>query len=186
MKGVQARICDMCVKEDGFIIVAVLWILLALALLTSVYSVYVINAAPAAELIGEGLQFDALERSAVEIAAYRAARLGSLPTRVDEFKITLNGGSATVPVLSEAARIDINAAPKVLLISMFRSIGTGEEASLVYADRIIGWRSKAVVTNLLDDSETICIAIQGSYIRRHITPFHRPASWRIFGGFRRR
>ncbi len=42
---------------------------------------------------------------------------------------------------SEAARIDLNSAPKELLAGLFVGLGAPRPAADSYADRIIGWRS---------------------------------------------
>ena len=56
---------------DGFIIVAVLWILAALAALASVYAVYIANTAMSARIYGHRLKTEALVTAAVELTAYR-------------------------------------------------------------------------------------------------------------------
>src|SRR5271166_7157244 len=58
------------VGERGFILVAVLWILSALAVLSAVYSVYVSNAAVAAHVTDDGVNAEAAVRAGVELAAY--------------------------------------------------------------------------------------------------------------------
>ena len=57
-------------SERGFILVAVLWILSALAVLSAVYSVYVSNAAVAAHVTDDGVNAEAAVRAGVELAAY--------------------------------------------------------------------------------------------------------------------
>ena len=42
---------------------------------------------------------------------------------------------------SEAARIDLNAAPKPLLAGLFVVLGAPPDAAATYADRVIGWRT---------------------------------------------
>ena len=48
---------------------------------------------------------------------------------------------SSVSFVSEAARIDLNAAPKDLLANLFAGLGAGPEDAAQYADRIIGWRT---------------------------------------------
>ena len=62
--------------RDGFIIVAVLWILIALATLVSVYSIYVGNSAQALAAMDVGVEVEPLVSTALELTAYRVA----LPT----------------------------------------------------------------------------------------------------------
>src|SRR5690242_21696493 len=57
--------------HDGFIIVAVLWILVALAALASIYSIYIRNAALAVAVMDDELQADALVSAGLQLTAYR-------------------------------------------------------------------------------------------------------------------
>ena len=59
--------------RDGFIIVAVLWILVALAALASIYSIYINNSALAVSVMDDGLQAEALVSAGLELTAYRLA-----------------------------------------------------------------------------------------------------------------
>ena len=61
-------------RNDGFIIVAVLWILAALATLAAVIAVYVINSATAFAVHDERVQAEGLTRAAVEDERRRIAR----------------------------------------------------------------------------------------------------------------
>jgi len=56
---------------DGFILVAVLWILAALAALASVYAVYIANTAISARAYDHRLQTEALVTAGLELTAYR-------------------------------------------------------------------------------------------------------------------
>src|SRR6478672_7392031 len=68
--------------EDGFIVVAVLWILAALATLATIFSMYVINTATAFAVHDERLQAEGLARAAIELSVYQVtANPQALPTR---------------------------------------------------------------------------------------------------------
>lgn len=58
----------------------------------------------------------------------------------------------TVDFRTEAARIDLNLAPKELLAGMFVSLGARPDSANEYANRIIGWRSKAAADSATDES----------------------------------
>jgi general secretion pathway protein K len=129
--------------DSGFILVAVLWIVGALAVLASIYSTYAANAAAASHVADERLQAEASIRAGVELAAFQllavpeAARptRGALQARVGRTKVY-------VRYRSEGGRIDLNAAPRELLGGLFSALGAGEAAAASYADRIMGWRKK--------------------------------------------
>src|SRR5882672_6678183 len=55
---------------DGFILVAVLWILGGLAVLAAIYTLYVVNAATSLEVNDDRIQADASVSAALELTAY--------------------------------------------------------------------------------------------------------------------
>ena len=129
-------------RRDGFIVVAVLWMLGALATLASIYAVYVINTASAMSVNEERLQTEALMTAALELTAYRLTTTDAdnRPSRGD-FAFRLGRAAVAVGFRSEAARIDLNSAPKELLAGLFASLGAKYSDAEYYADRVIGWRT---------------------------------------------
>jgi general secretion pathway protein K len=134
---------DRAQRDDGFIVVAVLWILGILAALISIYAVYVANAAVSLSVNDDRVQAEALVSAALELTAYQltAVEEKSRPTTGD-FAFRLGRANVAVEFRSEAARIDLNAAPKELLAGLFATLGARYDDAEYYADRIIGWRSK--------------------------------------------
>lgn len=129
--------------ERGFIIVAVLWILIALAALTSAFAVYAGNSAVAARLGGDRLQADALTSAGLELAALRLlAESADNPRSSGEFQFQMGGATVVTRFRSEGGRVDLNAAPKELLAGLFTTLGAKPDDAGAYADRIIGWRKK--------------------------------------------
>jgi general secretion pathway protein K len=127
--------------SDGFIIVAVLWILGALATLISIYAVYVIDTAAAFSVHDDRLRGEALVSAAVELTAYQlTAPIQSRPTQ-GRFGFRVGQANVAVEFRSEAARIDLNAAPKELLVGLFAALGARRDDAENYADRVINWRS---------------------------------------------
>ena len=127
--------------RDGFIVVAVLWILAALATLASIFSVYVINTAIAFTIHDERLQAESLSRAAIELSVYQFLVNPQAPPSRGTTVFRLGNASVTAEFRSEAARIDLNSAPKELLAGLFTALGAPRPAAESYADRIIGWRS---------------------------------------------
>ena len=136
--------------RHGFIIVAVLWILAALATLVTIFSMYVINTATAFTVHDERLQAEGLARAALELTAYQATAATQpqqgqqaqavQPTR-GTFVFRLGNALVNTEFISETARIDLNTAPKELLSGLFAGLGAPRAQADYYADRIIGWRS---------------------------------------------
>ncbi len=143
MKARLAQLLRLRSGRDGFIIVAVLWILAALATLVTIFSVYVINTATAFTVHDERLQAEGLARAALELSAYQAAGAAqgqTAPTR-GTFLFRLGNALVNTEFMSESARIDLNSAPKELLSGLFAGLGASRAQADGYADRIIGWRS---------------------------------------------
>lgn len=136
-------------SSDGFILVAVLWILGGLAVLAVVYTLYVVNAAASLEVNNDRIQADASVSAALELTAYYlgAVKAQERPTS-GTFSFRVGRSNVAVDFLSEAARIDLNSAPQPLLAGLFRVLGAPSDAADAYAERVIGWRSPAVSQNL--------------------------------------
>jgi general secretion pathway protein K len=130
-------------RPDGFVLVAVLWILLLLATLATIYSVYVGNSAVALAANDAGIENELLTSAGVELAAYQlyGSDKETRPSR-GEFRVRLGRANLAVRFVSEAARIDLNEAPKPLLAGLFAALGAHPADAERYADRIIGWRTE--------------------------------------------
>ena len=129
-------------SEQGFVLVAVLWILAALAGLATIFSIYLSNSARALAVSDAGLQAEALVSGSLELAAYQLSLAGdSARPMQGSFHYRMDRADIFVAFVSEAARIDLNAAPKDLLAHLLSGLGAGPEDAAQYADRIIGWRT---------------------------------------------
>jgi general secretion pathway protein K len=129
-------------ERDGFVIVAVLWMLAALSILATVYASYVISTATGVKNYDENLKAEALVSAGLELTAYRELSLPirSRPTH-GQFSFQMDNAVVAVDYRSEASRIDLNVAPKNLLAGLFMALGTRVEDADFYADRVIEWRS---------------------------------------------
>jgi general secretion pathway protein K len=128
--------------SEGFISIAVLWILGALSLLVSIYAVYIINTASAFAVYDDHLKAEALVSASLELTAYQQQTLPAQarPTH-GVFSFRMGQANVDVQFSSEAARIDLNTASKQLLSGLFATLGARPDSAEVYADRIIGWRT---------------------------------------------
>jgi len=130
--------------SDGFIVIAVLWMLGALSVLVSVYAVYVANTASAFRAYDDHLKTEGLVSAALELTAYqlKTAAPQSHPSH-GHFEFRLGQANVAVEFQSEAARIDLNKAPKELLAGLFATLGARPDDANVYGERIVGWRTPA-------------------------------------------
>jgi len=129
--------------ERGFVLVATLWLLAALATLAAIYSTYTLNAATASHVPDQRLQAEEAIRSGVELAAYQALAVPETarPSH-GAFSAELGATRIVVAYQSEAARIDLNAAPVDLIGGLFASLGAAPDAAGEYAKRVEAWRKK--------------------------------------------
>jgi len=153
MKGTSSNSSTRRTTHDGFIVVAVLWILGTLSALVSIYAVYVINTASGFAVHDQRLHAEALVSAAIELTAYRqlTARALSRPTR-GQFNFQLGQADIAVEFRSETARIDLNAAPKQLLAGLFLALGEHRDRAEIYSDRIVGWRTAPTSSQDPEDS----------------------------------
>ena len=152
---------------DGFILVAALWIIAALATLAAIFSIYLANTALSLSVNDDTIQSEALVFSSLELTAYQASvpkpagpqltgpptgaganapqtrtRNAPPPPTRGDFGFRLAHADVAVNFISEAARIDLNAASPQLLANFFAVLGAPRQQAELYAERIVGWSRK--------------------------------------------
>ncbi len=165
----------------GFIVIAVLWILAALSALVLIYLTYVTNTAVVVAGTSDRVQAEALMTAAIELAAYQLTAVKEDARATSgTFDARLGAARISVTFHSEAARIDLNAAPKGLLSGLMIGFGAAPPDAASYADRIIAWRAATELGD--DDPENSLYRSSGvAYLPRH-APF--PSSeelWLVHG-----
>jgi general secretion pathway protein K len=128
-------------RADGFIVVAVLWILGALATLASIYAVYVVDTAMAFGVHDDRLKSEGMVTAGVELATYLITAKPDERQTQGAFTLRMGQANVTVEFRSEMARIDLNVAPKELLTGLFTVFGANPTNAAIYADRVVGWRT---------------------------------------------
>jgi general secretion pathway protein K len=157
-------------NSRGFIVIAVLWILAALSALVLIYLTYVTNTAVVVANGADRVQTEALVTAGVELAAFQLSGVNEAvrPTS-GTFNARVGAGRVTVTFRSEAARVDLNAAPKGLLTGLITGLGANPSNAALYADRIMAWRAPTEAGE--NDPETSLYRTSGaSYVPRH-APF---------------
>jgi general secretion pathway protein K len=132
-------------SERGFVIVAVLWILMALSTLAIIFSLYLSGSARALSVNDTALQAEALVSASLELAAYQLL-LSDESARPSHgsFHFRMDNADVVVAFKSETARIDLNFASNEVLANLFAGLGAEKAAAQEDADRIIGWRTRPV------------------------------------------
>jgi general secretion pathway protein K len=156
--------------ERGFIVIAVLWILAALSALVLIYLTFVTNTAVVVAGSIDRVRTEALVQAGVELAAFQLiGRSEAARPTSGTFNARVGQGRVFVTFRSEAARIDLNTAPKSLLAGLMRGLGVDLADAVVYADRILAWR--APTERGSEDPENSFYRTSGSsYLPRH-APF---------------
>jgi general secretion pathway protein K len=169
-------------RDGGFIIVAVLWIMLALATLASVYAVYVVRTAYAVGPSDDRVNAEALFTAALELTAYQ---ISAVPKEkrpsLGRFNFRLGRATVVEQFRSETGRIDLNAAPKPLLANLFVMLGAKPEDADQFADRIIGWRSPPPQSGA-PDPEADAYRVAGRNYKPRGAPFQEVGElWLVLG-----
>ncbi len=157
-------------NSRGFIVIAVLWILAALSALVLIYLSYVTNTAVVVAATADRVQTEALVTAGVELAAFQLSAVNDAarPTS-GTFNARVGTGRVIVTFRSEAARVDLNAAPKGLLAGLIAGLGASPDNAALYADRIMAWR--APTESAESDPENSFYRTSGApYVPRH-APF---------------
>lgn len=149
MRAVQARPKE---SQQGFVIVAVLWILIALSSLAMIFAVYLAASAQAMAVSDIALPNEALVQAGVELAAYKLIAAGeeARPAR-GTFHFRMDDADVAVTFTSEAARIDLNFASKEVLAAFFAGLGASKDAAAEDAERIVGWRTRPIPNGANDE-----------------------------------
>jgi len=129
-------------ERDGFIVVAALWLLAALAGLAAVASLYMAQSAMALTAFDASMQLQMLSTAGVELAAYEL----SVPVTTHRpthggFSFSLANSSVTVEYMSEAARINLNMASRTMIAGLFAALGAQSDQAGRFADQVVAWRS---------------------------------------------
>jgi general secretion pathway protein K len=140
-------------SQRGFVIVAVLWILIALSSLAMIFSLYLSASAHALAVSDTALKTEALVSAGVELTAYQLtlAADDARPAR-GAFRFRMNDANVAVTFTSEAARIDLNLAPKEILAGLFVVLGARKDAAMEDAERIVGWRTRPMPRSVNDEA----------------------------------
>jgi general secretion pathway protein K len=134
---------DLRSQEQGVVIVAVLWILMALSVLAMIFSVYLSASAEALAVDDTGLRTEALVSASIELTAYQLASADDKASPASgSFHFRMDDADVVVNYVSEAARIDLNFAPRDMLAGLFAGLGANKAQASDDADRIVGWRAR--------------------------------------------
>lgn len=158
------------IGERGFIVVAALWLLAALAALTLVGSVYMTQSAMALAGFDAITQLQMISSAGVELAAYQLSDAPAARPFHGRFVFGLGNARVVVEYQSESARINLNMAPRSMIAGLFAGLGVDTDLAGQLADRVVAWRS-APRPNAQKDEDALYVAAGLSYLPRR-APFN--------------
>jgi len=166
----EIRRAAISTSERGFVIIAVLWILVALSALATIFSVYLSNSAQALAVTDAGLQTEALVSASLELTTYQLLLAGDKARPAQgSFRFRLDNADVLVSFTSEGARVDLNSASKKMLSNLFEVLGADQNAAGEAAERIVGWRTPPA-SNAANAEEALYAAAGLGYSPRQ-SPF---------------
>ncbi|HMN72272.1 MAG TPA: type II secretion system protein GspK [Rhodoblastus sp.] len=130
--------------RGGFVLIAVLWILVALAGLVGAYVAYALTMAQSADFYLRRVGAEAALSGALELAVYDLTQMD--PSRRPEEGVLdyrIGDMRAQVHYASEALRLDLNKASLDSLTAFLSAEGGVRASAELYAQRILAWRQKA-------------------------------------------
>ena len=128
-------------KTDGFVLIAVLWILAALAGLVGAYVAYALTMAQSADFYLRRVGAEAALSGALELAVYDLSRIDPQarpPEGVFDYRI--GGTNAQVRYAAETLRLDLNKASLESLGALIAESGVDRGYAERYARRVLAWR----------------------------------------------
>jgi general secretion pathway protein K len=155
-------------SSGGFIVVAVLWLVAALATLAVVYSLTVRETAAAFGSRDERVQALALVQAGVELAVQRMTAIPEARPSYGSVSLRLGGADLAVEFRAENGRIDLNAAPREVLSSLFVGLGARKEDADGFAERIAAWRSPPTAGSSEDEAALYRVAGKPYAPRRNL------------------
>jgi general secretion pathway protein K len=153
-------------RDDGFLIVAVLWIVAMLATLVVMYSFFTRQATDEMLALGERAQALALAESGVELAVYQITANPQVRPAAGRFSFRQGRALVNVAFTSENSRINLNFASKQVLAGLFTALGAQQSEVLEFADRIVAWRSP-LAADAPDNETPLYLAAGRKYGPRH-------------------
>jgi general secretion pathway protein K len=119
----------------------------------------------------------------VELTAYQ---LTSAPKEKrppsGEFNFRMGQATVVLEFHSEGARIDLNAASKEFLSSLFVVLGAKPADADEYADRIVAWRTGGESQSAPDDTESDAYRLAGRTYKPRRAPFQNVGElWLVLG-----
>lgn len=165
-------------SESGYILVAVLSVMLLLTSFLAASSVLIRSVLHSAVVGDSALAMRGLTQGGLEITAYQLLVQKVPAPLVDGRKIRFAGGTVQPSIVDEGGKIDLNGADPRLLLSVFASAGldVGDAAALVA--RIVEVRG---ATDSAAVATTVAFAPAGGDIYHGHSPFATPSAPSIPG-----
>lgn len=110
-------------SQSGYILVAVLGVMLLLTGLLAAGSVLVRSALDTAKIGSTDVPMAGLTQGGLELTAYQLFVIDAAPAAVDGRRIKFGGGTIASHIDDEGAKADLNASDPKLLLAVFHAVG---------------------------------------------------------------
>jgi general secretion pathway protein K len=127
-------------SRGGFVMVAVLGILVLFAGLLGALTLLVRTGVDSARIVVDDLEADALTRAGLELSAYQLFVLKQPAGGLNGQQVRLDSGTVTVEVASETGRIDLNHSDPALIASAYAASGLKGMPPEAFAAVVTDWR----------------------------------------------
>ena len=145
-------------QQRGVVLVMVLWVMLAMSLLSLSFSAAIRTEVDAARNVVDQKESYYLARAGVEYAIYKVIQsqmafsqiqqrreegLGTLPpVLTGSIDLAMGRGGVTVQIIDETGKINVNLAPGYLLYNLLIMVGLEEQEADRITDSIEDWRDR--------------------------------------------
>jgi general secretion pathway protein K len=145
-------------QECGAVLIMVLWVMVAMSLLALSFSASIRTEVNAARNVVDQKESYYLSRAGIEYAIYKVIESQSAfaqlqrrreegfqslpPVLTGSVELEMGGGSASVQIIDETGKVNVNLAPNYLLYNLLIGVGLEEQEAQIISDSIEDWRDR--------------------------------------------
>ena len=145
-------------QQAGAILIMVLWVMVAMSLLAVSFSASIRTEVNAARNVVDQKESYYLSRAGIEYAIYKVIESQSAfaqlqrqrvegfqslpPVLTGSVELEMGRGRASVEIIDETGKINVNLAPNYLLYNLLIGVGIEEQEAQIITDSIEDWRDR--------------------------------------------
>ncbi|MCH6569659.1 MAG: general secretion pathway protein GspK [Acidobacteria bacterium] len=145
-------------QQAGAVLIMVLWVMVAMSLLAVSFSASIRTEVNAARNVVDQKESYYLSRAGIEYAIYKVIESQSAfaqlqrrreegfqslpPVLTGSVELAMGRGNASVQIIDETGKINVNLAPNYLLYNLLIGVGLEEQEAQIITDSIEDWRDR--------------------------------------------